>query len=134
MNRNVLIAILFLLALVQCSFGQTLSTTDAKFPLPVVDSPINDFTALATPGYTLAATAATQLPALPAGTRTVYVCVTGGDVNFGGSTVAQGSTWPSIASGAFLALPVAPTKVRPGIYFANKTASGGGVVTFRPAN
>ncbi len=75
-------------------------TTNPNYVVPVVESPTLGFKALATPTLTITYPTSVQCPTLPAGTKAVRFWIWSGDsgANIGGSDVATGTPYPTVAS------------------------------------
>jgi hypothetical protein len=121
MNKNILIAVLIMISVAICSFGQTTSTANKEFPMPVQDNGLISFVTIATPAVTVGPQA-TAVTGLPAGTKSVTIVAINGILNYGSSSVGTGITYPSIASGSWKEFKVNPLTGTPGIYLCNQTA------------
>ena len=121
MNKNILVLILMFVSLALCSFGQTFSTANEKAPLPVSTMPIVKTLTIATPSITVGATA-TKVTGIPAGAKAITILAAGGVINYGGSTVSTGLTYPSIASGAWKEFVLTPLSPDPAIYLCAQAA------------
>ena len=121
MNKNIISLILLFVSLALCSFGQTISTANQNAPLPVSTMPIVKVLTVATPTITVGATA-TKVTGIPAGAKAITILAAGGVINYGGSTVSTGLTFPSIASGSWKEFVLTPLSNDPRLYLCAQSA------------
>lgn len=123
MNKQMIALVLLFASLAVCSFGQSMSTANEVAPMPVVTSPVIKFfsnaeiEAVGSEALILAATGATQLKTLPAGTKGVVVVVGANACNFGNASISTGVGYPMIATASFKEFFVPAHKSSIGLYF-----------------
>lgn len=130
MKKWFLVLILFLLS-VATAFAGNLSlvvpngtrTNSADYAIPTLEGATFGFLNVATPTLSVPASVAVQCPTLPAGTKFVRFWINpGAGINIGGSAVASGTTYPTVASNtASEWFPVATTT--PTIYLIGASAA-----------
>ncbi len=134
-----LLFVLALVALVSTGSAQTVSTANFQYPLPVADMAFSEVLTPATPTLTLS-DVAKAMPAMPGGTKAVFVKATNGIVYWGPSTMVvsdgsygAGSAWQTIASGSSIQFnyPTIAPKAS-GIYFINAATGTPALVRFTP--
>lgn len=128
-NRILFVLVLFVLSIVSC-FAQQVPLwvepagshrTGQAYPLPTAEAPTYGFLTVATPTFAVGTSTAVAIGTLPSNTHLVEIYAYGGDVNYGPSTVAMGTSRHSIASGAYKAIAVATTT--PTIYVIGRTGA-----------
>jgi hypothetical protein len=94
--------------------GQKSTTSD--YVVPVIKTPTDGYKTVATPSLTVPAATAVLVGTLPAGTKIleIHVPSNGLAVNYGPVGVSSGTSYPSIAAGAKISIPVGTTT--PAIY------------------
>ena len=117
--------------LVTAGFSQTMSTIGKGAPLNSNSGSITGYATLATPTITLtdAAQLITAGSPLPSGTIAVTLLARGGAANYGPSDVLTSThgTWPTIASGSFVTIPIYPGETTPNIYVVNNATGSTGI-------
>lgn len=94
--------------------------TGHRHPMPTQEVPL--LSIIGTGSMTVGTTTAVVLPTLGTYTREVWVGAIGGAVNYGPSTVPEGTAYPFyIASGAYQKLEVATRTFK--MYFRGQTAT-----------
>lgn len=130
--------VLIVLAILSCAFAfagdlglivpDGRKTTSADYVIPTLEAPTTGYKTVANPIISVPADTAVKVGTLPAGTKIleVYVATGGNTINYGPVGVSSGTSYPCIAAGTKISIPVSTTT--PDINLIGTSAAATGTI------